>query len=90
MKNSLEYKVACLNEWENRANPDGSHDCEGCGRGIAECVPFHHKIKRSQGGDHSPENLEMFCVVCHEEAHRPGREAWEKQQAKAECSECQL
>lgn len=40
---------------------------EGC-TGRAEHA--HHKLRRSQGGKHTPLNLLAVCARCHEQIHR--------------------
>lgn len=37
--------------------------CEWCNRSPA--VHRHHRLKRSQGGPHTPANLRHLCIVCH-------------------------
>jgi len=39
-----------------------------CGQHTA--APPHHKIKRSQGGSNTMENLVALCVKCHDKEHR--------------------
>ena len=41
--------------------------CQKCGS--LENLQIHHKIKRSQMGDDSLENLQTLCAHCHIEEH---------------------
>lgn len=53
--------------------------CEGrtmvC-TGVAEAV--HHRLRRSQGGKHEPENLLALCTACHNWVHANPLAACEK------------
>lgn len=51
----------CEVKWDERCVRYGSH--------------AHHKLRRSQGGAHTPENLVWACHVCHELIHRNPAEA---------------
>lgn len=41
--------------------------CEVCG--AARAVLLHHKLRRSQGGSHSADNLLHLCDWCHADIH---------------------
>jgi len=41
--------------------------CAKCGRGGS--LHVHHRIRRSQGGQDTPENLITLCQECHRWAH---------------------
>ena len=41
--------------------------CRWCGSSRANHV--HHILYRSQGGPHTPENLILLCLHCHELVH---------------------
>ena len=43
--------------------------CQKCGAWVKPGTPAHHKIHKSQGGDDTMENLEMMCMICHDEEH---------------------
>lgn len=43
--------------------------CAKCGK-YDEDLEVHHVIFKSQGGDDSPENLEVLCHKCHLALHR--------------------
>jgi hypothetical protein len=51
----------CEVRWDERCVRYGSH--------------AHHKLRRSQGGPDTPENLVWACHVCHELIHRNPAEA---------------
>lgn len=38
----------------------------------------HHRLRRSQGGQHTPENLLAVCYHCHEQIHRNPAKAFER------------
>lgn len=52
--------------WETR-----EHQCEDCGKPLHEAKVhmFHHRVKRSQGGKHTPENIRLVCYACHSAYH---------------------
>jgi len=41
-------------------------------------VHRHHRLRRSQGGDDSPDNTLDVCFFCHEEIHRNPARAYEQ------------
>lgn len=43
--------------------------CRKCGEMETAKLTVHHVIFRSQGGDHSPENLVTLCWSCHKLVH---------------------
>lgn len=43
--------------------------CERCGRPCRQSGEAHHKVKRSQGGKWTLENIEFICRTCHGLAH---------------------
>lgn len=47
---------------------------EGC-TGRAEHA--HHRLRRSQGGKHTPNNLLAVCAWCHEQIHRNPAKAFD-------------
>lgn len=53
--------------------------CRVCGRHVVpgavdgrERAEHHHLTKRSQGGQHTPENVATLCARCHAEIHVRG------------------
>jgi len=42
-------------------------ECENCGSGTD--LEWHHIIPWSQGGDDSPQNLQVLCRACHWNIH---------------------
>ncbi len=46
----------------------------GCTTGAEHA---HHRLRRSQGGKHTPENLLAVCSHCHEQIHRNPARAYE-------------
>ena len=61
-----ERKNAKATVWATRP-----HFCEVCGKGPyrRSDVEIHHKVKLSQGGEDTPDNLLIECRVCHGSAH---------------------
>lgn len=47
---------------------------DGCA-GVAHHA--HHRLRRSQGGKHTPENLLACCHHCHEAIHRNPERAYD-------------
>ena len=43
--------------------------CVYCGKWIEPGTIPHHKVKKSQGGSDTLDNLEMCCTVCHGKEH---------------------
>ena len=42
-------------------------------RGFSRRAELHHRKPLSEGGEHSPENVEMLCRSCHIGHHRRER-----------------
>lgn len=65
-----------------RAKDRAGWRCERCG-GIGR-LEVHHPVRLEDGGDpYHRDNLEVLCVHCHIEHHRPdsmtpGRAVWRK------------
>ncbi len=51
----------------NLAKLERPDSCENCGK--FGTVDAHHKVKRSQGGDESRENIKFLCRSCHVGVH---------------------
>lgn len=43
------------------------HRCERCGSTWR--LELHHRLRRSQGGGHTPGNLAVLCQTCHRGIH---------------------
>ncbi|MBM66082.1 MAG: hypothetical protein CMH55_07605 [Myxococcales bacterium] len=54
-----------------RANPPET--CERCGE--RRRVDAHHRLPRSRGGEHTPENRSWLCRPCHRGVHER-RDDW--------------
>ena len=54
----VDVRKACRERAEGR--------CEYCG---GKGTQLHHAVFRSQGGQHTPENLILLCNACHKKAH---------------------
>jgi len=50
--------------------------CERCGRFTR--VYAHHRLPRSRGGKHTPENRAWLCWNCHREVHDRIAPDWRK------------
>lgn len=46
-----------------------NEQCQLCGTGGENRLGLHHLIYRSHGGAHTPENLVVLCLRCHEDVH---------------------
>lgn len=66
MKKKTDFKKNCKLIWETR-----EHYCELCSRFLdsPRADYFHHRKKKSQGGGHEIENLQLLCRRCHAEQH---------------------
>jgi 5-methylcytosine-specific restriction endonuclease McrA len=43
------------------------HRCERCASTWR--LELHHRLRRSQGGSHEPENISVLCQTCHRSIH---------------------
>lgn len=52
-----------------------NYACERCGK---DCkLELHHRLPRSRGGSHTPDNLAALCRWCHSEIHAHAR-GWQE------------
>ena len=60
-------------DWKYRvrgAKERAGNKCERCGNSFD--LHVHHKLSRSQGGNHKPANLVVLCSNCHADESSPG------------------
>jgi 5-methylcytosine-specific restriction protein A len=52
--------------------------CEICARDnrLTPAALVHHKVKLSDGGGHSPDNLMALCSPCHSRLHAQQGDRW--------------
>lgn len=64
-------KEAGLAEARQQVFARSNGSCEARWPGCwGEADHAHHRLRRSQGGGHTPENLLAVCFHCHEQIHR--------------------
>lgn len=52
--------------------------CEARWDGCTQAAEHaHHRLRRSQGGKHTPDNLLAVCSHCHEQIHRNPERAYD-------------
>jgi group II intron reverse transcriptase/maturase len=60
--------------WALRAKADAQYTCEGCGgslhAGEVEQLHAHHRVPKSRGGQHHPNNAKVLCQECHIKVHK--------------------
>ena len=68
------FRDAETRDWARKAREGSRYTCQQCGRslldGEAEQLHAHHKVPRSQGGQHHPDNAKVLCQECHVKAHK--------------------
>jgi excisionase family DNA binding protein len=62
---SRHIPVPVRNAVQHRAG----YACEDCRAGYPVLLTFHHKVAFKDGGEHTPENLELLCRDCHGGRH---------------------
>ena len=53
----------------NQAVERADFSCETCGQWTGTWGHAHHKVKRSQGGTWTLDNIAYVCAGCHAEIH---------------------
>jgi len=61
-------------DWARKAREEVSYTCQNCGRSVlaGEAVQLHthHRVPKSKGGQHHPDNAKVLCQECHVKAHK--------------------